>query len=105
MKHIFNNERMTMRNIILVLLFGLFVGCGSDYETSMMRNENRTLADCLASIKRASGSSKLEIITDKQKEVSGFLQNGEHFACNRKSSGTKGVYYEGVYTVKTKKVK
>ena len=85
-----------------IVLFSA-TGCGSDYETFMMKNESRTLDQCLASIKNNAKSPNLNIITDKPGEVSGFLQNDQHFSCKRKVTGTKGAFYEGTYMVKKKK--
>lgn len=42
----------------------------------------------------------IDIITvDKPSKVSGVLTNGETFACERKTTGSKGTYYLGWYVV------
>ena len=62
--------------------------------TTAMSAEFYTMSECLEGIKRSSGFD-LEVITDRPNEVSGFLSNGEGFGCKKKSTGTKGIYYEG----------
>jgi hypothetical protein len=66
---------------------------------SVMQAEFRSMAECLQKIKQSSGSD-LKVVTDKPTQVSGFLSNGQGFACQKKESGTKGIYYEGWYMVK-----
>lgn len=58
-----------------------------------------SMKSCLAGIQRSSGQ-KLKIVTDKPNEVSGFLENGKGFGCQKKESGTEGVHYAGWYLVK-----
>lgn len=58
-----------------------------------------SMKSCLAGIQRSSGQ-KLKIVTNKPSEVSGFLENGKGFGCQKKESGTEGVHYAGWYLVK-----
>lgn len=69
------------------------------FSSDIMQGEFKTLETCLASIQESSGSDIDKVMTDTPEKVSGFLENGEHFACTRKVTGTKGVYYEGFYTL------
>jgi len=78
-------------------LVALFTACGGS--TSTMVGEYSSMSKCLAGMKSSSGEN-LKIITDKPNKVSGKLSNGEFFSCKFKSTGTKGQYYEGYYTVK-----
>lgn len=79
---------------VLVLTPVLIVtGCDS-----VMKAEFSTLSGCLSSIETNSGHS-LTAIRDKPDIVSGNLSNGKTFACELKTSGTKGAYYEGWYMV------
>jgi hypothetical protein len=72
---------------------------GVSAATEVMNAEFRTLASCLQGIKKGSGQA-LKIVTDTPSEVSGFLANGQGFACERTESGTKGTYFRGWYMVK-----
>ncbi|MCE7520537.1 hypothetical protein LZG37_20565 [Halomonas titanicae] len=87
-----------IKTLVSVGVIGfMLVGCG---ESSEVRNaEFRSLSACLEGLEKDSGLS-LNILTDKPDKVSGKLSNDETFACSKKESGTKGVYYEGWYTVK-----
>lgn len=67
-----------------------------EYEPSVMTAEFYSLSKCLEGLKKSSGQ-QLEIITDEPDKVSGLLSNGEGFACEKKTTGTKGTYYEGWY--------
>lgn len=64
-----------------------------------MNAEFPTMSACLEGIKKNSKQS-LQVVTDKPTEVSGFLSNGQGFACQKKESGTKGTYYHGWFMVK-----
>lgn len=74
-------------------------GCSDGTSSSVMSAEFRTMASCLEGIKRNTGST-LNVITDNPDKVSGTLSDGRTFACERKSTGTKGTYYEGWFVVK-----
>lgn len=85
---------------IAVILSSITVaGCGDGSNSQVMSAEFNTMQSCIAGIEKNSGMS-LDIITDKPDEVSGFLSNKEGFGCQRKESGTKGIYYEGWYMIK-----
>jgi hypothetical protein len=58
--------------------------------------EFQTMRSCLEGIKKSSGQT-LDVVTDEPTEVSGFLSNRKGFACQLKSTGTKGTYYHGWY--------
>lgn len=69
-------------------------------ERAFMVAEFNSMQGCLASIPVSANSSIGKIYTDKPEKASGLLSNGEQFSCTRKSTGTKGIYYEGWYTQK-----
>lgn len=71
-------------------------GCGNP--TQIESAEFRSMDNCLSAIKENTGE-ELKIISDKLGKISGKLGNGEHFTCETKTSGTKGIYVEGWYTV------
>ncbi|WP_228723129.1 hypothetical protein [Limnobaculum xujianqingii] len=71
------------------------------FADSVMKAEFENLDECLKEIKMNTGLT-LKIIRDKPSIVTGNLSNGKTFACERKESGTKGVYYEGWYMVDDK---
>ena len=56
------------------------------------------MAACLSGIEKSSGQ-KLQVVTDKPNDVSGFLSNGKGFGCRKRETGTKGTYFEGWYMV------
>jgi hypothetical protein len=82
---------------VLVTFMTTMVGEGNAADA--MNAEFRTMSECLEGIKKNSKQS-LQIVTDKPTEVSGFLSNGQGFACQKKESGTKGTYYHGWFMVK-----
>lgn len=82
----------------LVVILPMLIGCSSGKKDEVMNAEFSSLNKCLDGIKRNSKQS-LRIITDKPTQVSGKLSNGKHFACERASSGTKGVYFKGWYKI------
>jgi hypothetical protein len=85
---------------ILCLTIGTAL-CGTAFQahaTSTMKAEFRTLRQCLQAIEKNSGQ-RLRVVTDKPTEVSGFLANGQGFACKQRESGTKGTYFEGWFMV------
>lgn len=94
-------EGYDMRKYYLVIISILaslcIAACNSSNE--VMNAEFTSMDGCLAGIKKSSGQS-LKIITDKPGKISGKLSNGEHFTCQTKQSGTKGIYVHGWYTVK-----
>lgn len=81
---------------LLIFCSVVLVGCGKSAD--MRGADFSTLGSCLEGIRRNS-SSQLKIITDKPDLVSGQLSNGQAFGCEMKTSGTKGVYFEGWYMV------
>ncbi|MDL2105228.1 hypothetical protein QQJ69_19020 [Proteus mirabilis] len=82
---------------IFILSFCCFVSIKA-LAGDAMNAEFRTLPECLAAIQKNSGES-LKIVTDKPNVVSGFLSNGQPFGCERKESGTKGIYFHGWYYI------
>lgn len=68
-------------------------------KSTIITAEYKTLADCLNSIKNETGCNLQNIITDEPTQISGFLSNGEHFACIEKVTDEKGNYVDGWYTV------
>lgn len=69
----------------LKIAIGAFVitTASQAYAVEAMNAEFRTMSQCLEGIKKSSGLS-LKIITDKPTEVSGFLSDGQGFACEKK---------------------
>lgn len=67
--------------------------------SNIVAAEFKTLQECLDAIKKNT-ASPLKIITDKPSQVSGFLSNGQHFACMEKATDAKGTFIDGWYTVK-----
>lgn len=86
---------------IVFFVATVLVGCGQG--TEIMSSKFSSMDNCLSSIKRNTNST-LDIITNKLGNISGKLSNGEHFACQTKTSGTEGIYVEGWYTIKKQKL-
>jgi len=87
-----------MKNLWIVLFLTMLLsGCGQNNE--VMSAKFSSMDNCLSSIKRNTNST-LNVITDKPGNISGKLSNGEHFACQTKTTGTEGMYVEGWYTIK-----
>ena len=88
-----------MNRLFLNAFLGLslLVGCGEP--THVMNGEFETLSKFLDRIKIISGAT-LKIFVDEPDMVSGTLTNGESFACQKRTSGTKGTFYHGWYTTR-----
>lgn len=78
-------------------------GCSNNQQPTIMGFESRSMQECLENIKKQTNSS-LDIIRDKPEIVTGRLDNGEIFGCEKKSTGSKGVYVEGWWNVKKENV-
>ncbi|HGY1116626.1 TPA: hypothetical protein ACNUX9_003493 [Providencia rettgeri] len=87
-----------MKRYSVAMALSLLVVPFSISASDVMSADFKSMNDCLLGIQAASGKS-LEIVTDKPNSVSGFLSNGKGFGCDRKESGTKGVYYNGWFFV------
>jgi hypothetical protein len=85
--------------IVIVLLFMLYQCSSSSPQRQVMNAEFESMSECLEGIQNSSGCS-LKIVSDTPTEVSGLLSNGQGFACQIKTTGTKGTYCHGWYFVK-----
>lgn len=88
---------LSMNKIILTSLLILLSTMQLSHASEVMKGEFRSMSTCLSSIESHSGKKIDRVGTDRPDKVSGFLSNGKHFACTRKSTGSKGTYYEGYY--------
>ena len=70
------------------------------FNSAVIAAEFKTLQECVDAIEKENTGSPLKIITNKPSQISGFLSNGEHFACIEKVSDAKGTFIDGWYTVK-----
>jgi hypothetical protein len=93
-----NVTKLKVIGVVGLIIFA--TACDTNH--SMMSSEFKSLAECLLGI-RYDSKQELKIIIDTPEKVTGFLTNGQSFACQIKRSGTKGVYFEGWYTVKDDK--
>jgi hypothetical protein len=95
-----------MKKSIILLSIIALSGCGDNTPPhGMMDGKFETLNKCLLIIKEGSHSD-LKILTDKPDEVGGWLSvNGVQqdlaFGCQRKETGTEGVYYYGFFETPT----
>lgn len=89
--------KLSIKFAWILIAASLFIAASS-HANEVMSAQFRTMATCLSGIEKNSGQ-KLKVVTDKPHEVSGFLSNGKGFACQKKESGTKGIYFEGWYMV------
>jgi hypothetical protein len=92
-----------MIRVILLLgfmafvLYVLFGGKGESGSNTVMGGEFRSLRSCLTSIETSSGLG-LDVTIDKPDNVVGRLKGTKRsFACTKKETGTKGVYWDGWY--------
>lgn len=93
----------------------LLIGCGNSdnsntnstpkpkkpkTEIQTMSGKFSSMNKCLDSIEKASKGA-LEIVTDKPREVSGFLSTNKKlgFACEITETGTEGTYVRGWYMI------
>lgn len=86
-----------MERSILASLIILLTAMQPSHASNVMKGEFRSMRVCLSSIENHSGKKIDKIVTDRPDQVSGFLSNRKHFSCTRKSTGSKGTYYEGYY--------
>ena len=89
-----------MKKLLIAGVLGFVLvlsGCGK--APQVMSAEFSSMDDCLAAIQRNTGE-KLDIVTDKFGEVSGFLEGTKlGFGCKAESTGTKGLIVSGWYQV------
>ncbi len=87
-----------MKKAIYALLVGVLIypsiSMGAHGET--FEAEFYTLKECLAGLEKAIGR-KLKIVSDGPESVSGYTSNSM-WQCNKERSGTKGIYWKGIYT-------
>ncbi len=86
-----------MKRAIFIVVAIVLVAC--DTGVKYRGGEFRDMRTCLRTIESDSGYKIGEVITDKPNFVSGYLENDMHFTCKKKESGTRGVFFEGVYQV------
>ena len=102
-----------VRKLLLVILSLIILGFvpgtifGGEKKSTTKRKINNsnvvaaryeTISECVELIKSNTGLS-LKIITNSSTQISGFLSNGQHFACVQKETETKDSYIDGWYTV------
>jgi hypothetical protein len=81
---------------ITLFILGV-VACKGGKPTELMGGKFSSMQQCLASIRSNTGMA-LRPVTDTPDEVSGFLQGTKRFfSCTKKSTGTQGTFWEGVY--------
>ena len=86
---------------VLLLLPVLIIGCSSEPSeppSDIMSGKFGSMAQCLETIKKDSGYSKIRPMTDKPDHVSGYLGDTDFdFNCEVKETGTEGTFVEGWY--------
>ena len=71
----------------------------AENSTKLMEGEFSSMSACMEVIKSAA-VWELRTMTDKPNEISGFHgSNDKIFACQKKESGSKGVYYRGMIDI------
>ena len=83
----------------VIIFFSIIATAGNALADSIMKGEFNSLDECLSAVK-ANGGEPLKIIQDKPDKVTGRLPNNEVFGCEKKETGTRGIYFEGWLTVK-----
>lgn len=87
-----------MRNSLILVIF-ILIGCSSEPSepaSELRAGKFANIQDCLEGIKKASGYSTLNPMTDKPNHVSGYLGNSHFdFNCEVVESGTQGTYVDG----------
>ncbi|EIJ36978.1 zinc ribbon domain-containing protein [Thiothrix nivea] len=96
---------------VAILIFPLIIGwllysffttdhTSSSTNSSGFRGaEFSTLEQCMTGLQKELGA-KLRVIIDEPEEVTGSQADGTFWACEKKSTGTKGIYWEGYYKAK-----
>lgn len=82
--------------MVAMLMTSSLIACSGGGD--IMEAEFSSMTSCLDAMKRKSGGS-LNIISDEIDKVSGKLKSGEHFSCERVTSGSRGTYIKGWYTI------
>ena len=90
---------MTRNSFLLLFYIFIATGCEDGSRPQTRAAEFLTMQGCLAGIKKDAGTDIDKIVRDKPAIVTGFLANGRQFACEKKTTGTKGTYYYGWYTL------
>jgi len=81
--------------ILLIMIVAIFLLPESD--DVMVGAEFNSMPSCLASIQRSSGQKFDKLMKDTPDIVTGYLINGKQFICEKKQTGSKGIYYSGTY--------
>lgn len=87
-----------MRNLLMLIASSALIALAGCSGGDVMEAEFRSMTSCLDAMKRESGG-RLNIISDEVDNVSGKLNSGAHFSCERVTSGSKGTYIKGWYTI------
>ncbi|WP_051299248.1 hypothetical protein [Marinobacterium litorale] len=86
-----------MLGFVVFALYVLFGNKGESGANTVMGGEFRSLRSCLTNVESSSGFS-LDVIVDEPDNVTGYLRGTKrNFACTKKETGTKGVYWDGWY--------
>lgn len=93
-----NEMKNNIQILILVFTVSIVAGCDSNSPPEdVMGFEAPTLSSCLEHIKKFSKQKIKTTTIDNPDKVRGLLENGKYFSCEKKETGTKGVYFRGVY--------
>ncbi|MFW6745346.1 hypothetical protein ACODTT_14650 [Acinetobacter pittii] len=94
-----------MKNLLILIPF-ILIGCSnepSEPPSELRGGKFASIQDCLEGIKKASGYSTLNPMTDKPNHVSGYLGNSHFdFNCEVVETGTQGTYVDGWFEQETK---
>lgn len=93
-----NESKLINKSLILILSIVLLAGCSDGSSRITKEAEYTNLQSCLLGLQRELGG-KLDIARDNQNIVAGIQKGGVIWSCTRESSGTKGIYWVGSYTM------
>jgi hypothetical protein len=66
----------------------------------IMQKWSATMAECLESLQQSDGNKIRERTRDEPEHVSGYLEDGRHFACDRMPTDDPGKPFLGYYNLK-----
>jgi hypothetical protein len=88
-----------LRTLTITLVLLGVAACKGGEPMELMGGKFSSMQQCLSSIQSNTGIP-LQPVTDTPDQVSGFLQGTKRFfSCTKKSTGTQGTFWEGVYDV------
>lgn len=89
---------MMVRHVLAILAAATTaLPVSESFAADAMTREFRSMSACLQWIQSSAKKKRVVVVSDKPDSVTGYFGNGQFFGCKRRTTGTKGTFYEGYY--------